>query len=185
MPFLPEGYKTPEGNYSKFKEGENTFRILGSMITGWEYWNKDNKPMRLVAAPVGVPAGIREQADGKSKINHFWMFPVWNYDAGKVQIMEITQKSIQEAITALVKNKKWGDPFGYDITVTREGSGLETEYQIMPNPHSELDAAISAQYLALNLNLAAVFNDGDPFTPKPNDGLDEQIARATGNIASG
>ena len=44
--FLPENYKSPEGNYMKLQDGENTFRVLSSAIVGWEYWNRDNKPVR-------------------------------------------------------------------------------------------------------------------------------------------
>lgn len=182
MPFLPEGYKSPEGNYSKFKVGENTFRVLGSAITGYEYWNTDNKPVRLKKEPVGVLADARVDEEGSNKPKHFWMFPVWNYDAEKVQIMEITQKGIQDAINALVKNTKWGDPTGYDITVTREGSGFDTTYQVMPNPHSAIAPEITEAFKALNLHLEAVFTGGDPFAP---DALDKAIDRATGNVASG
>lgn len=153
MTFLPENYKTPEGNYYKFQEGENTFRILSSAIVGYEYFNKDNKPVRSKTQFTNTPADIKE--DGT--IKHFWAFLVYSYRAEKQQILEVTQSGIQAAIRALVQNPKWGDPKKYDITVSRTGSGLETEYTIMPNPHSELDVVL------MNVNLEALFTGDDPF----------------------
>ena len=45
--FLPDNYKIPTtSNYMKFAEGKNTFRVLSSAITGWEYFTTENKPVR-------------------------------------------------------------------------------------------------------------------------------------------
>lgn len=153
MTFLPENYKTPEGNYFKFQEGENTFRVLSSAVIGYEYFNKDNKPIRSKTPFTYTPPDIKEGGS----IKHFWAFLVWSYRAEKQQILEVTQSGIQSAIKALVSNPKWGDPKGYDITISRTGSGLETEYTIMPNPHSELDVTPQA------VNLEALFEGEDPF----------------------
>lgn len=166
MSFLPENYRSPEGNYSKFKPGENTFRILGSAIVGYEYWDTANKPRRSPTPFASIPADIRVEEDGKYSIKHFWMFPIWSYDNQKVQIMEVTQKGIQEAIKAIVTNKKWGDPTKYDITVTKEGTGFETSYQVMPSPHTELDSLAAASWLAIKLDLSVIYEGGDPFMPK-------------------
>jgi len=68
-----------------------------------------------------------------------------------------------EAVRALVSNPKWGDPTGYDITVTKDGTGFDTTYQVMPNPHSPLDVNASDKYLAMKLNLEAIYDGGDPF----------------------
>lgn len=145
--FLPEGYKVPvNSNYMKFQEGENTFRVLSPAVVGYEYWNNKNEAVRSQKGFAGIPADIRYEDDKKtgeskpSRIKHFWAFAVWNVDAGKVQILQVTQQGVMDAIKALVDNSKWGDPKGYDITVTRSGSGFDTEYQTMPNPHSPVPA---------------------------------------------
>lgn len=166
MSFLPEGYRTPEGNYAKFKQGENTFRVLGSAIIGYEYWNTANKPVRSEKPFTTIPSDIRQEEDGKISIKHFWMFPIWSYDNQKVQIMEVTQKGIQEAVKALATNKKWGDPTGYDITITKEGTRFDTTYQVMPNPHSELDPVAMATWIGTRLDLQAIYSGGDPFMPQ-------------------
>lgn len=161
--FLPIGYKAPEGNYAKLKPGENTFRILGSAIVGYEYWNNDNKPVRSATQFAAMPADIRTEDDGKFSIKHFWMFPVWNYDNQKIQVMEITQKGIQDSLRSLVANPKWGNPIDYDITITKQGSGFDTSYQTMPNPKAPLSDEIMGTFLATKINLEAVYTGGDPF----------------------
>ena len=165
MSFLPEDYKTPDSsNYLKFKDGENTIRVLSSAIIGYEYWTENNKPVRSREPFQGIPEDIRREKDGTpTRIKHFWAFVVWNYEAEKVQIAEITQSTIRKDIKALVDNKKWGDPKGYDITITRTGEGLDTDYAVMPNPHSSLDPVIKAAYEQREINLEALYENGDPF----------------------
>lgn len=165
MTFLPENYRAPQtGNYFKFKDGDNTVRILGSAIVGYEYWNTDNKPVRSKEPFKTLPQDIRADKDGNpTKIKHFWCFPVYNYDAERVQIMEVTQQTIRDAIKALIDNAKWGDPKSYDLTITRSGEGFDTTYQVMPNPHSELAENIKVQYETTKINLEALYDGGDPF----------------------
>src|SRR5690606_20654859 len=92
LEFLPEGYEAPQGtgNYMKLQSGENKFRILSKPIIGWLDW-KDNKPYRF---------RIKERPEkpmGDKPVRHFWAFIVWNYNAEAVQILEITQATIQKA----------------------------------------------------------------------------------------
>src|SRR3990167_10148160 len=157
--FFPnEKYTLPiSSNYMKFLEGENDFRVLSSAIVGWEYWNTQNKPVRSKEPFDDVPEDIKIDKDGNWKINHFWAFVVFNYDAQKIQILELTQKGIMKTIQGLVKNPKWGNPNGYDITVIRSGSGLDTEYSTVPNPHSEFETGIITQYERMNINLDALY----------------------------
>ena len=173
--FLPEGYKAPEGNYMKFKQGKNSFRILGSAITGWEYWTEENKPVRSRTEFLGVPKDIKEDADGSVSIKHFWMFPVWNYLAEKVQVLEVTQKSIQDAIKASYENPKWGDPTKYDFLITRK-DGAKVSYQVQPEPHSEMAPEVTAKVNAVFINLNAIFSGDDPFTAKETNTLSSLAA---------
>ena len=167
MTFLPDGYKVPsKSNYMKLKDGPNNIRILSSAIVGFEYWNTDNKPVRLRENPSVIPVDIRlDEKTGKpTAIKHFWAFIVYNIDEGHIQVMEITQAGIQEDIKALADNPKWGDPKGYELTITRTGSGLETRYQTMPCPHSPLTDEIAKKYAAMTINLEALFDGGNPIT---------------------
>lgn len=161
--FLPQGYEAPSssGGYMKFKDGENRFRILSRPIIGWEDW-KDKKPLRFrldkkPAAPI----------DPKKAIKHFWAFVVWNVTEERIQILEITQVTIQSAIQNLTKDEDWGNPFEYDIKVKRSGSGMETEYTVNPAPKSKVSQEVKDALAKMGtINLEALYDGGDPFDAK-------------------
>src|ERR1700712_421260 len=148
MTFLPEGYEVPKtsgGGYMKFKLGANKFRILSAPIMGWEYWTESKKPVRAKERWTTIP--VDADISGKNGWNpkHFWAFVVWNFNAtqiekdgkiineGAVQILEITQTTIQTAMEELIHSEDWGDPRNYSITVSRKGENLETEYSVVPS----------------------------------------------------
>ena len=163
--FLPNDYKLPDNKgYMKLKDGENNFRVLSSAIVGYEYWNTNNKPTRSKEASKSIPDDIRLDKDGNpTKVKHFWAFVVWNYESEAIQILEITQATIQGAIKAIVDNKKWGSPKNYDITITRTGEGFDTEYSVMPNPHSDLEGKIIEAFEEKQIDLDALFEGANPF----------------------
>lgn len=171
MNFLPKDYETPkmEGNYFKLKKGSNTFRILSPTIVGYEYWTKDRKPIRATEPWEEIPEDAKRAENGAFQ-KHFWAFIVWNYGAKKVQIMEITQKTIKDAIEAYVENPKWGDPTKYDFVVKAEGDDLERTYTVIAEPHSEAPEAFIG-----NINLKAFFTGEDPFAPTVSKNQPEDI----------
>jgi hypothetical protein len=161
--FPTEDYKVPEtSNYMKFIEGENPFRVLSSAVVGYEYFTKDNKPIRSKEVFENTPSDIKK--DGTVK--HFWAFVVWNYSAKRIQILELTQKGIMKTMQAYIKNSKWGNPREYDFIVSRAGSGLDTEYATSVNPKEILSADISTAYENTKVNLEALYDGEDPFAIK-------------------
>lgn len=160
--FPTEDYKIPEtSNFLKLTEGEHTFRALSSAIVGYEYFTNENKPVRSREPFEETPTDVKKGG----RVTHFWAFIVWNYEAKRLQILEITQKTIQGAIQALVRNPKWGNPKNYDLTITRKGTGqMDTEYSVMPNPHSEVAPEIMEKYRNAKINLEALFEILDPFS---------------------
>lgn len=165
MSFLPEGYKVPEsaGKYMKFEQGENTFRVLGSAITGWEHWVDEGdkrKPVRT-REDDGIDVSLLGDPD---EVKHFWAFPVWNYAAKAVQVLEITQRGIQKKLATLARSK-WGDPTNYDIVVTKTGEKLKTEYEANPLPPSQVPAeAVEAwKKVQPKFDLERLYDNGDPF----------------------
>jgi hypothetical protein len=177
-PFNPSAnYEVPkpESKYLKFEEGATEFLALASAVIGWEYWNKDGKPVRLSANPEEVPEDIRIDAKtGKPEaIKHFWAFPVIEVATGKVKILEITQKTVQKGILALVKSA-WGNPvLSYSITVTRDDSVTPTSYSTMPNPKlTAIPTAWASAWDKAKVNgfdMTRLFRNADPFTPDEHD----------------
>lgn len=162
--FLPPNYTVPQtqGNYMRFKQGDNKFRVMSSAIVGYEYWTTESQPVRS-RLPFNETPNIKIDSNGKKQIKHFWAFVVWNYSENKISILEVTQNGIQNAIGNLVKNAEWGDPKGYDINISRSGNGLETEYLVNPSPHKEITEEIKVAFVAETINLEKLYSGGDPF----------------------
>lgn len=161
---LPKDYKVPVtgGNYMRLEPGENQFRVLDSAVVGWEAWTMDRKPVRFKMED--KPDDTSEYKDGRLK--HFWAFPVWNYKANSIQVLELTQSTIQQAIEGFINDPDWGDPKDYDIKVERTGEGLDTSYFIAPKPKKPLTDEVWALYKDNKPNLEALFTGDDPFAKK-------------------
>ncbi len=177
-----ESYDIPStSNYMRWEEGDNRFRILGSFadgtaIRGTEYWTTvdgTRKPKRL---KMGVPVPVEElemNAFGEpDRPKHFWAFPVWNYQEKRVQILEITQKTILDFIKKQVENPKWGDPRQYDIVVTRTKEGNKTNYTVSNDPKEPLDKSILKAYQDMSINTPALFTGDDPFSSSATEDVD-------------
>ena len=170
MTFLPENYDLPKTNskYMKLEKGANKFRVLDNAVTGYIYWNVDNKPVRQEEQFDFLPADIRMEADkdGKttpSRIKHFWAFPVWDYSDSQVKILEITQSSIQSALKSKVENRN-GVATGNDIVITRSGDGLGTDYEVDMLDASPLTPEIKKVWEATSIDLTALFRGDDPYS---------------------
>jgi hypothetical protein len=151
---LPENYKDPStvGDYLKVGNKEKyDVRVLGdwnqprTAVQGWVGWkdtvNEHGSDAR-VASRVGSKdkALLYRQGYRDEQIKFFWALVVYNRDVDVIQCWEITQVTIRRQLTNLLENKKWGILNRYDITVSREGEGYDTEYTLtaLPDPEGGL-----------------------------------------------
>ena len=165
--FLPAAYEVPNKNdkYMKWEQGENRFRIMSSPILGFEWWTDGEDGTRKVhRVPMGLNIPTNEVED-PSSIRHFWAMIVWNYRAGAIQILEVTQKLIQQSLRAYAKDEDWGSPVNkYDIVVTRSGTTKEdTKYEVMPKPAKPTDEKILEEMKNTPIRLEALYEGADPF----------------------
>jgi hypothetical protein len=123
-------------------------RFLSAPIMGFVYWTMDNNPVRAKEPFEGVPSNARLD-EGKFKPKHFWAAVVWNFAESRVQIMEITQASVQGPILDLASNEDWGDPRDYNLTINKKGQKLDTEYTVQPSPKSAIPAEAFVSYRML------------------------------------
>jgi hypothetical protein len=177
--FLPDNYEDNENlnetsnRYMKFETGENKFRVLASAIVGWEWWETTPEGGRTPKrVRIDEKLDVSKLEDPES-VKRFWAFPVYNYKLNKIQILEITQKGIQSTLRGLAKSKDWGSPTGYDISVVREGEGLETKYEVIPSPPKPLDKEVEKEFKGMYLNLKTLYEGGDPFA-KPEDKITDK-----------
>jgi len=164
--FLPDDYEVPKGAsmYMKFEQGDNKFRIIQKPIFGWEGWVvEDGKDVPKRFPFNERPVDVREFKD--QRLNHFWAMAVWNFQTKSVEVLEITQKTIQKTIESLARNEDWGSPLDYSITVTREGEKLETKYTVTPSPKAETPKEIVDTFKEMtDFDITRLFDGGDPFS---------------------
>lgn len=164
MSFLPQGYERPQSpsNYMRFQKGMNRFRILSPAVIGWEYWNKDNKPVRSQVKWDYTPDDIKTEGGVPTPIKHFWAFVVWNYQEKLIQILQITQVTVQDGIKLGVELRN-GNATNNDIGVERIGDGFDTEYKVQFADPTPVLPEIEQAYKAKKIDLNALFDGGDPF----------------------
>lgn len=165
---LPKNVEIPkgEGQFMKFQEGNNKVRILSDVITGWEGW-KGSKPFRHEGDVCKISA---DQVDtnkyGNPAINYFWAMVVWDYIAKKVQVLEITQKKVMEALYAYEISEDWGDLKGYDVNIIRT-NGDKVSYSVQAIPPKPLANEIRQAYEESKVDLKALFKGEYPM-PREN-----------------
>lgn len=169
MSFLPDNYEPPaRGNYMKLQTGENRLRCLGPAIVGNVFWVTENdgsrKPVRRRLDEIIQEHEIGFDSHGqREKVKHFWAFPIWNCKDKAIQILEVTQSTIQDAIRNLCESPDWGDPMGYDLIIRKEGSSLDTKYHVTPGRPSAIDPAVLTEFEAARIDMNELFAGGDPF----------------------
>jgi hypothetical protein len=176
--FLAPDYKIPESQsrYLKLQKGDTRIRILSHAVVGFSGWTPENKPLRWRTEQDVDRTKLKLEKNGQPKVGHFWAFPVFNYDTKTVQVFEITQKTIQKAIKKYVDDVDYGAPWGYDIIITKDGDGLETEYTVIAKPPKPMEHLIQDGWEMVKPTFDAnrLFDNGDPF----GDGLTHVDATA-------
>jgi hypothetical protein len=95
--------------------------------------------------------------------------PVYNYESGKVQVLQITQKSILKEIDQISQMEDYSNLLEWDFTISKKGSGLTTEYTVRPVPRKRgsqehVDSAwIEAK--AEGFDISRLLTGANPFKP--------------------
>ena len=93
--------------------------------------------------------------------------PIWSYEAGAVQVMSVSQKSILRELDAISQEEDYTNLLEWDFTLSKKGSGLTTEYKLRPAPRKKgSDATISAAWeevKAAGFDISRLLTGGNPF----------------------
>lgn len=171
MTRLPNDYELKQTtiwwNYFKITDEPQEFRILTSPIIWYEYFKETEdwkiRPVRQKEVFKETP-WIRSDSTPKE----FRAFVVWNHWLKKIQIMELTQKTIMKSIVELTKSVDWSDPKQYDMSIVKSWKGKETKYSITPLPKSRFtddEEWNKALEEAEWVRLEALYDWDDPFNP--------------------
>lgn len=183
MAWLPTDYKVPKGagQFMKLEEGVNRFRIMSKPVLGFEWWEKTSegkRPHRVKNHEIALQESSDQEVDGK--IKHFWAFAVWNYEANRIQTLLITQSSIMMPIENLIKDDDWGSPINYDLVITKQGKGFDTEYTVQPKPAKDAPKEAVEAYKKSKIDLDQLFKGGFPISKNNSeneieDEIDEEM----------
>jgi hypothetical protein len=95
--------------------------------------------------------------------------PIFSFDTGKVQVLQITQKSILKELDAISQMEDYSNLLEWDMIISKKGSGLTTEYTVRPAPRKKgsqehVDAAwIEAKESGFDIQ--RLLTGGNPFKP--------------------
>ena len=100
--FTPDKFAESQvGNYMKFEEGQNRIRILEKPITGYVYWEDAEGnlvPKNEMAGKGGKPVRVKSWEGltnaQRGAMKGFAAMVVWNYQAERIQILEIKTPSL-------------------------------------------------------------------------------------------
>lgn len=169
---IPQGTQIPKSSqFGKLQDGANRFRILSDMVVGWEGW-KDKKPFRHEGQVCMIkPEQVDLNQNGRPNINYFWAMVVWNYKESRVQVLEITQKTIMSPLQDLEENQDWGDLKNYDIEINKKKEGDKTTYTVLGIPPKPLPSEITQAYEESDVDLTKLFDGKYPM----NEVLNEEV----------
>lgn len=154
---------------NKLKDGQGVkFRILGSPLEGFERWTVAKKPV-LARFGEAWPDGHEWRPGKEGAPRLFGAMPIYNYADDAVQVFAFTQGGIRDAIAAYVANEDYGIPTGYDMTLSRKGTGMDdTKYTLVASPpKAPADKVVAAWTAVLEkgFDLDELFRAGNPFEP--------------------
>ena len=150
-------------NPSKLTDKERRVRFVGTGITGWTAWTDDNKPLRWEAKPAELPDNIKPDMGGRVAAKRFIATKIYDYEANDIKIFEITQKSLMEQLFKYIKDSDYGDPTGYDIKLSKTGTGKDTTYSLVAAPPKAASKEVLELSASTPCNLRALFDGDDPF----------------------
>lgn len=167
--------KLPDGGSVRFA------LLTDEPLEFYESWGQSNgasKPFRFLHEPtyedIVAEMGDYEPREGRggpgtADVKFAIAVPVYSYDVGKVQVLQITQKSILKEIDSISQMEDYADLLNWDFTISKKGSGLLTEYTVRPVPRKKgsqehIDAAwLEAK--AEGFDLTRLIDGSNPFKP--------------------
>lgn len=172
------GYLSP----SKLSDGGSVrFALLSDEpLEFYECWGTapdgSQKPFRFDYEPtpedISTELGDYTPREGRggpgtADIKFAIAVPVFNYEAGTVQVMSLTQKSILRELDAISQEEDYSDLMSWDFTLSKKGTGLTTEYKLRPAPRKKgsqdhIDSAWD-EAKSNGFDISRLITGGNPF----------------------
>ena len=95
--------------------------------------------------------------------------PAYSYETGSVAILSLSQKTLIRELDQISQESDYEDLLAWDFSISKEGSGLLTEYKIRPLPAKMDRDELKATYrkaIADGFNIKELISGGNPFPSK-------------------
>ena len=193
MPFLTEKAKaevtsTQSGGYinpTKLESGGSVrFALLDDQpLEFYEVWGESGegklRPFRFADTPSQEDAEIEMGNEFTRRMNRdgtgvepakFGIaVPVFEHDSQEVKIFQATQKGIIKEFDKISQMEDYSDLLAWDFVLSREGTGLKTEYSLRAVPRkkgtSPLIEATFAEQKEKGFEIKELMTGGNPFSP--------------------
>ena len=193
MPFLTEKAKaevtsTQSGGYinpTKLESGGSVrFALLDDQpLEFYEVWGESGegklRPFRFADTPTIEDAEIEMGNEFTRRMNRdgtgvepakFGIaVPVFEHDSQEVKIFQATQKGIIKEFDKISQMEDYSDLLAWDFVLSREGTGLKTEYSLRAVPRKKgTSPLIEATYQEAKdsgFDIKELMNGGNPFSP--------------------
>ena len=193
MPFLTEKAKaevtsTQSGGYinpTKLESGGSVrFALLDDQpLEFFEVWGESGegklRPFRFADTPSQEDAEIEMGNEFTRRMNRdgtgvepakFGIaVPVFEHDSQEVKIFQATQKGIIKEFDKISQMEDYSDLLAWDFVLSREGTGLKTEYSLRAVPRkkgtSPLIEATFAEQKEKGFEIKELMTGGNPFAP--------------------
>jgi hypothetical protein len=172
----------------KLKDGESTtIRLCGTFVSGhaicgYSYFTMEGRPRRFPTFPkdylddIGLTyEGKTKNTGEKDKPSFFLSWACLRKEAEDFQIIDISQKKVREQIEAILDMEDYtiadGEMANFYLTIKRAGTGLDTNYTVVPT--LKVAAKADQQRWADargDIFLPALYEGGDPFGGRPAEG---------------
>jgi hypothetical protein len=142
----------------------------------WGQADGASKPFRFEFEPtyedVVAEMGEFEPREGRggpgtADVKFAIALPVYTFESGKVQVLQITQKSILKELDAISQLEEYSNLLEFDFTIGKKGSGLTTEYTVRPVPRKKgSQEHIDAAWLEAKsegFDISRLLTGGNPF----------------------
>jgi hypothetical protein len=179
---------TAGGNYfnpSKLQDGGSIrFALLSDEpLEFYEAWGTDasdkSKPFRFDYEPTYEDV-LAELGDftpregrggpGTADVKFCIAAPIWSYEAGTVQVLSVSQKSILRELDAISQMEDYPDLTAIDLILSKKGSKLATEYTLRPAPRrkgSDTNLTLAWEEARdAGFDLSRLLTGGNPFKPE-------------------
>ena len=172
--FFAQGHEIPDkrNQFMKLAPGKNRIRFVGNPISGFLFFGKVEredgsetvKPFRRTESEGEF--SLEEMINRDARVNpagelekqkYFVAGLVYNYQKEKLQVLEITQKSILKALKSYVDSEEYGHPSGYDLTIDKKGDGLNTDYSVIVSPPKPLADEVETLVSEISCDLDKLF----------------------------